>query len=1110
MTVLFADVVGFTTLAEHRDPEQVKRLVDAAFAGLVDDVVRFGGRVDKVLGDAIVALFGAPVAHEDDAERAVRTGLQMHDTLRRFIAQGASGRDVRLRVGINTGEVLVGKLAGTDYTAMGDVVNTAARLQALAPPGGVLVGRATRELCSDAVTFEALEPTQLRGRDQIEEVWLATGAEESAGRRRTAASARFVGRSIERGVLQSALDLVLGGRSGLVSVSGEAGIGKSRLVDEALQCFRAANPAAIVVEGSCSPYGEANVWAPISTGIATYYGIERGSTAEEIRALARWRPAETFGVDAAAPGAGEELEAFLHLLGHPSELDRLDPAGARDVLFGTVIGAVRRRAEIGPVVFWIDDLQWAHALLIDLLEVMARSTVGLPVLIVTASRPDDEAAPAAGGWPPAVDRAMTFRLPLDPLGQTEALELIDELTDGRASTDMRERIYERSGGNPLFLTELALMTSDPGEHAVDELPGTLRALIASRLDRLGHDERAVIDNAAILGSEGSIGSLREFASAMDQRFDPAFVEALVAGGLLETHDGWWRFRSDVVREVAYQTLTKQARAQRHAGVATVMGSKANTPIDELAHHAATAAELLAELGTVPGVSPDVRRRAIELLSAAAQGSYDLGAHRHGVDRAQRALALAPDDPDVRRPLLLLHANGLVEIRSLDAARVDLDEALASARAAGDQVAVGEALRLVGMASQLQGDLVTAREYLGAAVETFRTIDDRARLALALRSRGSAEVLGGSLQDAEWYLGEADGLYAELGEDRGRAWVAQHRAWVSFLGGDTAEAEARLTAAIATFEQLGDHSGVTWSRGLLAYVMYLQRRFDTAEALAHEVLIDAHQWGDEYGTSMMVMLLANLRLWTGRFTEAKQYAEKALAGFRRIGDRFGTMQAMSPLTRSRVALGHTNDAERGIEEILAVSDSFGGLAFPTIATSGVAMHLGDGRRTVELATEAIDRMSTTGSSIDEARVQQSVGHLQSGRPDEALAAIEAVDVSSSPFGRSVRALVLVSLGDLDGALADADAALAMVNPSYFDRSLAVAAAAAAAVRLGAADAPGRVELVTDVAATAGDVVLSAFLRSLVHRLDDVAAPSTHDENLPAGWACVIDQLAGVVR
>ena len=200
VTVLFADLVGYTSMAERLDPENVKRLIESCFARLVVDIETFGGRVDKVLGDAILALFGAPVAHEDDAERAVRAALRMQDTLAAFVAErGADdpANSIQMRIGINTGEVLVGTLAGSDYTAMGDVVNMASRLQTLAPPGGVLVGNATAALCPTSVTSQPFGVTPIRGREQVEEAWLVTGASASASRP-VRCDIPFVGRVDER------------------------------------------------------------------------------------------------------------------------------------------------------------------------------------------------------------------------------------------------------------------------------------------------------------------------------------------------------------------------------------------------------------------------------------------------------------------------------------------------------------------------------------------------------------------------------------------------------------------------------------------------------------------------------------------------------------------------------------------------------------------------------------------------------------------------------------------------------------------------------------------------------------------------------------------------
>ena len=245
------------------------------------------------------------------------------------------------------------------------------------------------------------------------------------------------------------------------------------------------------------------------------------------------------------------------------------------------------------------------------------------------------------------------------------------------------------------------------------------------------------------------------------------------------------------------------------------------PLDDLAHHAATAAELLDELGSVPGVSSAIRLQAVDLLATAARQSYEIGAFPRGVAASQRALGLVGDDAEARRSLRLLLASGLVEMRALDSARVELLELLDDSDGADDLVAEGETHRLLGVVEQLDGDLVAARENLGRAVDIFRELGDDRHLATALRARGFAEIFGGSLADAEWYLGEADAIYDRVGDVRGRAWVRQHLAWVAFLSGDHRGAETRLAGSIATFDGLGDRAGANWARGLLAFVDVLR-------------------------------------------------------------------------------------------------------------------------------------------------------------------------------------------------------------------------------------------------------------------------------------------------
>jgi hypothetical protein len=331
----------------------------------------------------------------------------------------------------------------------------------------------------------------------------------------------------------------------------------------------------------------------------------------------------------------------LHLVGHPSTFDSMAPSRARETLFSVVVEGLRRRSEHGPIVMWLDDLQWADRLVIDLLGRITRSLVDRAVLVVTAQRDDVDI-----GWPPSTDHPITIRMPLDPLSRDEAHVLVEAMLGDANTPALADQLYERSGGNPLFLTELASLTCvDPDSTT---LPGSLRALIASRLDRLPPGPRAVLDNASVLGTSGAVKSLQHFAVELGQELDPADIDALVDDGFPDVtedeYGGTWRFRSDVVREVAYQTLTKLVRAQRHAGTASVMGQIANSPIDQIAHHAATAAELVAEIGPVPGVPANVSDHAVRLLLGATQRALDVGAINQAQRHATRALDLVPSDP----------------------------------------------------------------------------------------------------------------------------------------------------------------------------------------------------------------------------------------------------------------------------------------------------------------------------------------------------------------------------------------------------------------------------------------------------------------------------------
>ena len=1117
VTVLFADLVGFTTLAERMDPEQVKRLIDQCFEQLVDIVVEFGGRVDKILGDGMLVLFGAPVAHEDDAERAVRAALRMQQVVAQFVitSELAGSDDIRMRVGINTGEVLVGTLAGTDYTAMGDVVNTASRLQAAAPAGGVLVGESTHGLTSHTFVYEPFGELQPRGREQSLQAWLAGEPTAPPGAaRRKRRDVHIVGRQAEMAIARAAFDLVVRNSRGVVlNVAGENGVGKSRFVDEVLEYVRGQGDL-FLLEGGCVPYGESNVWYPIATALATYLDLDSGSNGdntgeiviEPLRATGLAKARHLFPMMSDAD-AEKLVEVFMHLLGHPSAIDKIDPAQARSMIHRAVARVFEARAEHRTMVLSIDDLHWADPMLIDLLESLVASVGRHAFLLITAMRPGADVA-----WPPPADRTTTISLTLQPLTRADSDELATVLLEEAPDERLLAALYERSGGNPLFVHELVALRETGGQR--HELPDSLRTLISARLDQLTVEQRQVLENAAVLGNSGTVAALEKFAGELGQVFRPSVLQELDDSGLLEVRGRRWQFHSESVRDAAYQTLTKAIRAHRHAGVARALAG-GTTQHDDRAHHTATAAELVQELGAVEGVSPQIRSHAIDLLVTAAERALDSGSLRMAVRHAGRAIDLADDDgqvaPQVLGRLRLVRATAYTEQRNFSGATADIDALQALALHLGDRTLEAQAYRLRGALHQVAGRIDDARLELGRAVDLLRRSPRIDLLAQALRVRGFIEMFGGSLTDAEWFFGEADGLYRSLGDERGQAYIEQHRAWIAFLSGDLAAARAQLVEAAATHERLGDRNGIGWALGLLAFVEFFERNFDEAERLAELVAAEAADRGDEWAAAMMDTLRADLRLWQGQLEQAHDFADKARTRFRRLNDKFGTIQALAPLVRTQIAMGRVAAAQRTSEELLTMSDTASNGPFPLMAVAGAAMHRGSGQSALTLAQRAISEISKAGGRAFEPWVISALAQLQLGQLDEALAAIESVPEfgRQHPFTLSVHALVAAATAQPAEAVAHAEAAVGVHGATYLDEVFAFVAIAGAAVQL--AD-PEKARLSAEAAVAraigVGDVVAIGLATGMYAHITGEEHPA-HDSRtaLGEGWATVLALLTG---
>ncbi|MGH9246650.1 MAG: adenylate/guanylate cyclase domain-containing protein [Acidimicrobiales bacterium] len=1065
VTVLFADLVGFTALAETHDPEQVKNLVDNCFEGLVADVAAYGGRVDKIVGDAIVALFGAPIAHEDDAERAVRAGLQMQRTLADW-AELEAAHHLKMRVGINTGEVLVGALrAGGDYTAMGDVVNIASRLQYTAEPGQVVVGPSTYQATRRIVRYTALGEVEAKGRGELVRAWIAERAVLPPGARPGRGRSPLVGRERELALMGQAIDAtVTRDRAHLLLIIAEAGMGKTRLAEEvAARSVRTHD--AVVLEGRCVPYGEANVWWPVAEAVRHGCGISQADALPVAQAKATERVEQALGETASDDDITRVTNGLLHLLGYDGPLAAIEATRAREEVTRSVLNFLEGWSRRQAVVIVLSDLHWADDVILELGDTLFDRVAGRRVVLIATAR-----STLFDRWQPRPGRHNMVVLNLDPLDRESSSELLDALGGREFPSGLRQALVDRSGGNPFFLEELvSLVAEAKPTHGVEitsptltELPDTLRGLVAARLDGLTTDERRVLADAAVLGRRGELVGLQVMGDQAGAPEIAAALDGLVAKDLLLVDRGRWSFRSDLVREVAYSMLTKADRARRHAAVASWMEDTApdRPATDRIAHHYATAARLAAEIGASAGVAPgwadELSSRALCWLEKALDRAEEAELDPVALRVASKALELG-DTADYQQRLrfLLARAKATTNMRQLERARADIGAALELTEAAGDER--GRALALVhrGDLEQKAADLDASMATLSTAIEVFRGLDDRRHTAEALRALGMTKMFSGDESGSEAAFREALAICEELGDRRGEAWALQNLAWLAFTNGRGDEAEGWLASSIEMFRQIGDAGGLGWALGLLAWVRYWAGRLTEAEALGEQILAEAQQRGDKWAAAMMQVLVAQVRLWTGQAAGALDLAESAVGTFQELQDWYGALQALGALGRIRLALGRIEDGFAALVEGIDVAEK--GTSAQARQVAGLhllvgAGHAGEPSRVPPdlpppdgAADQTYASPDLAGSKLGIAQRERVVAHallaLQRGDAleagDELEPMVEALGIES-PALAAVMALVRTATGDVVGARRAVAAVHEAPTATYADRMLALVA------------------------------------------------------------------------
>jgi class 3 adenylate cyclase len=500
VTVLFCDLVGFTAASEQQDPEDVRARIAPYYGRLRQEIERYGATVEKFVGDAVMAVFGAPIAHEDDPERAVRAGLSVLDAITE-LNQTDPGLDLNVRVGINTGEAVVALGARPEQgegIVTGDVVNTASRIEGAAPVNGVAVGEQTFQTTSHVFEYEPLAAVTVKGKAEPLSLWRARAIRDRFGRD----SARqyrtpFVGRELEKPLLIGTFERAVQQQSvQLVTIVGEPGVGKSRLVAELFGYIDAKPELIRWRQGRCLPYGEGITFWALGEIVKAEAGILESDSAEVAAAK----------LEAAVPPEESERQWLLQRLAPLVGIEAASPA-EREELFAAWRRYLESLAAAGPRVLVFEDLHWADEALLAFLEYLVEWSQEIPLLVLCAARP--ELYERRPGWGAGLRNAHTINL--SPLSDRETAELVSHLVSTTVlGQELQHAIVERSGGNPLYAEEFVRLLADRGLDSDGALlPDSVQALIAARLDTLTPDRKSMLQDAAVIGKVFWAGALVE-------------------------------------------------------------------------------------------------------------------------------------------------------------------------------------------------------------------------------------------------------------------------------------------------------------------------------------------------------------------------------------------------------------------------------------------------------------------------------------------------------------------------------------------------------------------------------------------------------------------------
>jgi class 3 adenylate cyclase/tetratricopeptide (TPR) repeat protein len=956
VSVLFADLVGFTPLSEDRDAEEVRELLSRYFeiaAGVID---RYGGHVEKFIGDAVMAVWGTPVAQEDDAERAVRAALELMSAVSEF-GREASMPELAARAGVLTGEAAVNLGAAGQGMVAGDLVNAASRVQAAADPGTVLVGDTTRRATEAAIAYADAGAHELKGKAEPMQLWraLRVTAGRAGGMKSQGLEPPFVGRDRELRLIKELLHTSADERKAhLVSVAGIAGIGKSRLAWELYKYIDGISQDVAWHRGRCLAYGDGVTYWALAEMIRMWAGIAEGEDSEPARAKLDTSLDELV--------QDEEERAWIRpRLAQLLSLDTRESFEQADLFAGWRL-FFERIAERDPVVLVFEDMQWADAPLLDFIEYLLEWSRSHAILVVVLARPDlvERRANWAGGL------RNTTTLSLEPLSGEAMEALLDGFVPG-LEPDLRAQILDRSEGVPLYAVETVRMLLDRGllEQVGDEyrptgpiaeldVPETLQALIAARLDGLPAEERSVVQDAAVLGktfTKSALAAVSRFAGTELDDFLTRLVRKEVLSFQADARSpecGQHSFLQDLLRQVAYETLSRKERKARHVAAAAYLEEQWKDGDDELVEIMASHVLSALELDPEAPDAGELRARAETMLVRAAERAAALGAPESAQRYYERALELT-DGP----------------------------------------MRAAELHERAGEVAHIHGDGESARFQFESAITAFESLGlTHAAARVSARLGIVTWWLEGDVERAVRDMERAFSVLADQEHDPDLAAIAVQSGRALYFSGRLDEAMARSELALEIAEALELPDVLSHALNTKSLIYMSRGRHQEAMVLMRHALRVAlgHGRSDvalrSYNNLMALLVLADRH----REALAHRSGQEALA--RKVGDRPTILGSLRWKAQLLDTLGEWDESLAAIEEALTEAGSTrekGWLNITPVPMYAFRGELAEARRRLDEARESIDLNEV--QSLVDLESLESMLLLEEGRPAEALLAAE---------------------------------------------------------------------------------------------------------------------------